>query len=197
MLQKIINISKNPKITIIIPLYNSGKLIKLIVRSIQNQNIDDIEIILINDFSNDNGITLQVINQLQKEDQRIIIINNRKNMGILYSRCIGVLQSRGEYIMNLDHDDLIFDENVFDTSYKSAKIGKFDIISFTYVISKDYNFEIRESPYINIPHNYIVTQPRLSSYPLFENDTFSYHDFTIWAKLYKNDIYKKSVIYYL
>ena len=52
--------------------------------------------------------------------------------------------------MNLDHDDFIFDENIFDTSYKSAKIGKFDIISFTYVISEDYKFEINESPYINI-----------------------------------------------
>ena len=143
-------ISKNPKVTVIIPLYNSGKFIKLIIRSVQNHNIDDIEIILINDFSNDNGITLQAIKQLKQEDQRIIIINNRKNMGILYSRCIGVLQSRGEYIMNLDHDDFIFDENIFDTSYKSAKIGKFDIISFTYVISEDYKFEINESPYINI-----------------------------------------------
>lgn len=186
-------IAKKPKVTLIIPLYNTGKLIKFIVRSVQNQNIDDIEIILINDFSIDNGLTLKTIQQLKEEDPRIILINNRKNMGILYSRCIGVLKSKGEYIMNLDHDDFIFDENIFETGYISAKFGNFDIISFTYVISKDYNFKIKEPSYINIKHNFIVTQPRLSSYPLFENDKFSYHDYTIWAKLYKNDIYKKSV----
>ena len=42
-------------------------------------------------------------------------------MGILYSRCIGVLNAKGEYIMNLDHDDLIFDNNVLETAYKSAR----------------------------------------------------------------------------
>ena len=110
-------ISKSPKVTIIIPIYNTGELIKLVIRSIQNQNIHDIEIILINDYSNDNNITLQIIEKLKKEDPRISIINNNKNKGILYSRSIGVLKSKGEYIMNLDHDDLIFDEDVFDTTY--------------------------------------------------------------------------------
>ena len=191
--QKIFEKTKNPKITIIIPLYNTGELIRLIIRSIQNQNFLDIEIILINDYSNDNNVTLSIIDTLKKEDPRIIIINNKKNMGILYSRCIGVLQSKGEYIMNLDHDDFIFDENVFDTSYKSAKNGNYDIISFTYVISKDYNFEVKDPPYFNIPHNYIVSQPRLSSSPIFKNDNFYYYDYTIWAKIYKNYVYKKAV----
>ena len=185
-------ISKNPKVTIIIPIYNTGELIKLIIRSIQNQNFSDIEIIIVNDNSKDNS-TLQILEKLKSEDPRIVILNNQKNMGILYSRSIGVLKSKGEYIMNLDHDDFIFDEDVFDTTYKSAKRGNFDIISFAYVISKDYNFEIKDNWYINIPHNYVVSQPMLSSYPLFAKDKFRYHDYTIWAKLYKNSTYKKAV----
>ena len=186
-------LSNIPKISIIIPLYNTGERIKFIIRSIQNQNIADIEILLINDFSNDNNVTLHIIEKLKIEDQRIIIINNKNNMGILYSRCIGVLQSKGEYIMNLDHDDFIFDEDVFDTVYKAAKNGDFDILSFTYITSKDYHLKVRSPRYITLPHNYIVTQPRLSTYPLFKNDRFIYHDFTIWAKLYKNSTYKKAV----
>ena len=187
-------ISKNPKITIIIPLYNTGKSIKLIIRSIQNQNFLDIEIILVNDFSNDENITINIIQKLKIEDPRIVIINNKKNMGILYSRSIGVLHSKGKYIMNLDHDDFIFDRDVFDSVYKSAQNGNFDILSFSYVISDDNNFVVREPYYATIiPQNYIVTQPRLSKYPLFDNDMFQYYDFTIWAKLYKNLIYKKAV----
>lgn len=59
-----------------------------------------------NDNSNDN--TSLIINELAKEDKRIKILNNRKNMGTLYSRNIGVLISKSKYIMNLDNDDLIW-----------------------------------------------------------------------------------------
>ena len=188
-------ISEKPKITMIIPVYNTGEFLKKVVRSIQNQNMKDIEIILANDFSNDNGLTLGILEKLKEEDPRIVVINNKKNMGILYSRSISVLQAKGEYITCLDHDDFIFDEDVFDTSYKSAKNGDFDIISFMYVTSKDYyckakEFELSEH---YVPHNHIVYQPELSFYTLFINEEFTYFDYTIWAKIYKNSIYKKAV----
>lgn len=66
----------------------------------------DIEIILVNDVSTDN--TLKIVEDLKNEDPRIEIINNAKNMGILYSRCIGVLNAKGKYIVPLDHDDFFF-----------------------------------------------------------------------------------------
>ena len=62
-----------PIITTIIPVYNCVNTIKASLRSIQNQNFLDIEIILVNDFSKDN--TYKVIEQLKKEDLRIKIIN--------------------------------------------------------------------------------------------------------------------------
>ena len=73
---------ENPKASIVIPIYNCEKFIHRAIRSIQNQNIFDLEIILVNDFSTDN--TLYVLEKYQKEDPRIKIINNKKNMGILY-----------------------------------------------------------------------------------------------------------------
>ena len=60
------------------------------------QNISNLEIILINDFSKDE--TLSIIEQLQKEDKRIKIINNQKNMRTLYSICIGVLAAKEIFI---------------------------------------------------------------------------------------------------
>ena len=59
-------------------------------------------------------------------------------MGILYSRCIGVLKSRGNYILNLDHDDMFFDEDVFDKLYQSTEKGIYDIISFMEVDGDNY-----------------------------------------------------------
>ena len=76
-------ISKQPKISVIIPVYNSQKTIKSAIRSIQNQNMIDIEIILINDFSKDNSS--QIVEEIHQNDPRIIIINNNKNMGTIDS----------------------------------------------------------------------------------------------------------------
>ena len=64
-----------------------------------------------------------------------------------------------------------------------------------YIKCKSYESEIKDMIpcKYEIPHNYTVFQPRLSSYPLFQNNMFSYYDYTIWAKLYKNLVYRKAV----
>jgi glycosyltransferase involved in cell wall biosynthesis len=188
-------ISKEPKISIIIPVYNSQNTIKSAIRSIQNQNMIDIEIILINDFSMDNS--LKIIENLQKKDSRIKIMNNQKNMGILYSRCIGVLKSKGKYILNLDNDDMFFDEDVFDRLYQEAEKGRFDIISFMEVQGNNYyiNSEnMKDGICTHHPDGLTVYQPELSYYPLFKNDKFKFVDIHIWGKLFKTLVYKKAVI---
>jgi glycosyltransferase involved in cell wall biosynthesis len=186
--------SLRPKISILVPVYNSQRTIKSAIRSIQNQNMIDIEIILINDFSKDNSS--QIIEKIQEQDPRIIIINNKKNMGILYSRSIGVLKSRGKYILNLDHDDMFFDEDVFDKIYQSAERGYFDIISFMEVEGNDYYINIKDMKdgiCTNHPHNLIIRQPELSYYTLFKNEEFSLVDIQIWGKLFKTKVYKAAV----
>ena len=82
----------NPKITAIIPVYNAQKTIKTTIRSIQNQNMSDIEILLIDDFSKDQSI--KTIEELQNEDSRIKLLKNKQNRGTLYTRSIGALNSR-------------------------------------------------------------------------------------------------------
>ena len=85
-----------PLISVIIPIYNANKTIKSAIRSIQNQNMTNYEIILINDFSKDNS--LSIIYNLQKEDSRIKIMNNLKNMGTLYSRNVATLTAKVEAV---------------------------------------------------------------------------------------------------
>ena len=118
----------NPKITAVIPCYNCFKYIKRAVRSIQNQDMDDIEIIIQNDNSNEE--TLNLLDKLKKEDSRIEVYNNKKNMNLFYTRSIGVLKARGKYVVTLDADDLFLDSDVFDTLYMAAVDGDFDIISY-------------------------------------------------------------------
>ena len=120
--------SNHPLISAIVPVYNCKNFINRAVKSIQNQNITNIEIILVDDVSTDD--TLSVIEDLQKEDQRIKIIKNKKNMGILYSRSIGALSSKGKYIFSLDNDDMFLDFDVFSTITNIAEEGNFDIVEF-------------------------------------------------------------------
>ena len=145
---KIFNISKNPKISVIIPIYNKEKIIKRTLRSIQNQNMKDIEIILVNDYSTDN--TLKVINQFQNDDPRIKIINNKKNKGTLYSRCIGTLHSTGYYILPLDNDDMYLDGDIFDVLYNEGNNNNLDIVKFNGIHVRGINnfFEITLKEFI-------------------------------------------------
>ena len=92
-----------PKISIFLPIYNKEKYLKRSIISIQKQSLKEIEIIAINDFSTDKS--LEILKELQKNDKRIKIINNKNNYGLLYSRAMGIQNSAGEYIMNLDPDD--------------------------------------------------------------------------------------------
>jgi glycosyltransferase involved in cell wall biosynthesis len=154
----------------------------------------DIEIILVNDFSTDNSS--QIIEEMQKEDPRIRIINNKKNMGILYSRCIAVLEAKGRYILNLDQDDFFFDENLFDSLYEEIEEKNFDIVSFMDLEIRDYNVSIKkmkDGPCTHHPDNLIVRQPELPYYPMFYKEHFAYVDVQIWGKIFKTEVYQKAV----
>ena len=150
----------NPNISIIIPLYNCQTTIQLSITSIQQQYFQNYEIILINDYSTDN--TSSIVNELMQKDSRINIINNKKNMGILYSRSIGALISKGKYIFCLDNDDLFYDENLFGYIFDFAENRDYDIVEFKSFNVQKYSYclkfsEIYESPFNQHPINYTLT----------------------------------------
>lgn len=192
------NISNEPKISVIIPIYNKEEVIKSVIRSVQNQNMTDFEIILINDYSSDN--TLSIIKELQKYDNRIKIIESEKkfgkNIGTLYSRAIGVLEAKGKYILNLDGDDLFFDSDVFDTVYNEAEKDNLDIVSFMNVQGLRYYvsiFHMKDGFEDKFPDNITIHQPELIYYTMFINDNFENVDSSIWGKLIKTEVYKKAL----
>jgi glycosyltransferase involved in cell wall biosynthesis len=79
------------------PIYNGGKYLYYSLRSIQNQDMKEIEIILVDDCSTDDS--LSIIQKYRAEDQRIRLIRNQYNRKILYSKSIAALNSNGQYIM--------------------------------------------------------------------------------------------------
>ena len=123
--------SENPKISVIIPMYNEQKNALTIIRSCQNQTLQDIEIVCVNDNSNDK--TLEILESLQKVDPRIVIITNETNRGVIYNRIFGALHSRGEYVTFIDADDAMCNFDIFQKAYDNATKDygeKLDIVHY-------------------------------------------------------------------
>ena len=183
------------KISVVIPAYNCEKTIMPVVRSIQNQDMADIEIILVNDNSKDN--TSQIIKKLSEEDSRIRIISNENNKGTLYSRNIGIMASNGKYIMNIDNDDLFMDQRVFTITYNEAEKGNFDIIEFYAWDIPTYSpniYQITIDHFHNKKAGKIIRKPNLLYFPIsLNNKTFFPNDYHVWGRLVKTNIYKKAI----
>ena len=185
---------KQPKISVIVPMFNCQKTIIAALNSIQYQNISKIEIILVNDFSTDN--TSKIVKKINKKDQRIKIINNNKNMGTLYSRSIAALMAKGKYIFGLDNDDLFFDGDLFDYIYKKARKENLDLIGFLTVDGWDYTTKITQMRDIytyQYPDNFYLEQPELSTWIIKFEERYIIHNNMIWDKCIKSSIYKDSV----
>ena len=148
----------HPKISIISPIYNRGKYLLRFIKSIQNQNFKEIEIILVDDCSNDD--TKLLIKQYQKEDQRIILIQNKKNKGTFASRNIGALKSKSQFVMMPDPDDIL-EQNCLHYFYNLAIRNGYELIRFYIYTGKGrIYFGSHVIPLPSIP----IYQPELSTY---------------------------------
>lgn len=176
-------IKSKPKISIFIPIYNKEDYIYRCIKSIQIQTLKEIEIIAVNDHSNDSS--LKILINLAKNDNRIKIVNNDKNKGLLYSRAMGILSSSGEYLMNLDSDDELNDYNCLKNLYNKAKRYNIDIINFIFM-DKKQNKAINNCNKINI----VLKQPELFFSIFHTNNEIK--DYNIWNKLIKREIFLKA-----
>ena len=103
-----------PKISVIIPIYNVEKYLKECLDSVLNQTLKDIEIICINDGSNDkSGL---IIEKYAQKDSRIKFIH-QENLGAGFSRNLGFNLSTGEYCIFFDSDDYFCELNALEKMY--------------------------------------------------------------------------------
>lgn len=92
----------NPKISVVLPIYNCELYIKDAVYSILNQTVSDFELIIIDDNSTDN--TLKVVQEIK--DPRIKIVTKNQNQGLIHSLNLGFEIAKGKYIARIDGDDI-------------------------------------------------------------------------------------------
>ena len=96
--------NKNIKISIIVPIYNAEKYIRRCIESILKQTYPNIELILINDGSNDKS--LEICEEYKKNDERIVLVN-KNNEGVSVARNTGIEKATGELISFVDADDYL------------------------------------------------------------------------------------------
>lgn len=95
-------------ISVVIPLYNKEKAVRATLESVLAQTYTDYEIVIVNDGSTDNSVSVieSIISSLSETKQSIIRLFSKQNGGVSSARNFGVEKSSGEYVAFLDADDL-------------------------------------------------------------------------------------------
>lgn len=127
--------SDSNKISVVIPIYNTEKYIEECIISVLNQTFDNIEVIAINDGSNDNSI--KVLYELQRDYNDLIIID-RDNGGLGSARNEGLKVATGKYVYFIDSDDYI-DPETLQCCYVYLEENQLDMVVFEGDIFGDIN----------------------------------------------------------
>ena len=178
--------NENPKFTIIIPVYNREKYITRVLRSIQNQSYKNIEIILVDDFSQDNSV--KIIEQYQRKDKRIRLIKHNENKGTLITRNDGALKARGEFITFVDPDDILYPGILKKLSGATA-IYNSDIIRFD-AFYRTEEFIEKYYYYDYFKRNQVITQPEIFKQTFYELDgEIKQHNLFLWGKIIRRELF--------
>lgn len=190
-----------PKISIIVPVYNTEKYLVKCLESLIHQTFENIEIICINDGSTDTS--LEILKNYESMDKRIRIIE-QDNKGLSETRNVGVQNASANYIMFLDSDDWI-DLNACEEAYKTVIEYKADIVMWSYIrefetkalpkkiFNQNDKFLIFEGKEVQMLHRRMVglvgDELRVS-----ENiDALV----TAWGKVYRKDIIIKNNVKFI
>lgn len=116
-----------PLVSIVIPVYNVEHYVVECLESVFNQSYTNIEILVIEDCSSDNS--LSVLESLVRKDNRIVLIRHQVNKGLSEARNTGIGQASGDYILFVDSDDFIA-ERLVEICVKAVNDMDADLVCF-------------------------------------------------------------------
>ncbi len=117
-----------PRISVIIPVYNSGKYLARCLDGMEAQTFSEFEVLVVDDKSTDDS--REIVKSYQARDPRINLIALDVNVGSGIARNAGIDRARGEYLSFIDCDDTV-SPNFLEELYKSAKKSEADIAKCT------------------------------------------------------------------
>ena len=170
------------RISVIVPVYNCEDYLEESLGSLLNQTFKDIEIICIDDGSNDNS--LDILKNIASSDSRIKVFT-QENQGAGAARNYGMKKASGDYIYFFDADDFL-EKDALEKAYSNAIKNDSDIVFFKFDQYKDNRFFAHSGPNLEIQF----------AGADFDSFTFDWHDyrrgpftgpFAPWLKIYKKE----------
>lgn len=183
----------SPKLSILLPVYNSELFLSECINSILLQTFTDFELLIFNDGSTDNSY-----NELLKfNDSRIKIFNSDKNYGYVKHLNDGIQLAKGDFIVRMDADDICYEnrfEKLLEFMIKNPDIGVCGSFVKVFGISKEYiwkfplhNDSIKALLPFRIPfvHPSVIIRKSilLENQINYQNDYLPAEDYEIWCKL--------------
>ena len=150
----------NPKVSVIVPVWNPGPGISRCIESLRNQTLSDIEMIFVDDCGTDDS--MEKVRIAASEDSRIRIIENEENIGAGPSRNKGIEAARGEYLSFVDADDYVT-ADFLELLYSEAKNLSLDIAKGSRILQKE-NGEIIIP---NVTSNQLIQEGLVCGKPLY------------------------------
>lgn len=174
------------KISVVIPIYNADKTLKICVDSILNQSYTNLEIILVNDGSVDKS--LQICNEYSSKYENIRVIN-KENQGVAMARNDGLSASTGDYIYFIDPDDWL-ESSCFEKNVHYLESNETDILIFGYrkefIYKNERYYRITSSLNANINYCDVNRNDKLTS--LFVAEL----GLPVWNKIFKKTFLEKN-----
>ena len=161
-----------PKLSIIVPVYNVEKYIDTCLRSLTQQTLQDIEIIIVNDGTKDKSEN--IIEKYVKENPTKIKYYEKENGGLSSARNYGLKYATGEYISFLDSDDYV-EINMYEEMYNLAKKENVDMVECDFIWEWEYGKKIFDKRREYKSKEEMMRKPRVVA----------------WNKIYRREIINK------
>lgn len=165
------------KASIIIPVYNVEPLLRRCLDSVLSQNYKNIEVIIVNDGSTDNSLT--ICNEYKAKDSRIILIN-KENGGLSSARNAGIEKASGDILLFVDSDDWI-NSNLCSSIVPIFNHKEIDIVIFGFTIIQGKRIKS-----INNPQSKYISKEEAMEGLLIDKSIRNY----AWNKAYKTELFK-------
>ena len=114
--------------SVIVPVYKVENYLSNCIESVLNQTFSDFELILVDDGSPDR--CPEICDAYKEKDERIKVVH-KQNGGLASARRAGIKQAQGDYVFNLDSDDLI-EKDTLECAYRIINDTNCEIVSFSY-----------------------------------------------------------------
>ena len=173
----------NPKVSIVVPVFNVEQYLRQCLNSITKQTLKDIEIICINDGSTDRS--LEIINEYSLKDSRIVVIN-KENSGYGVGMNIGMKIAKGDYIGIVEPDDFISLE-MFEALYSIATTNDLDVVKCNFCEYEETKNKIEAATFLKRTLSNRDNYGKVLSLKKHPEIIAENNSYANWAGIYRTD----------